>query len=473
MNSFARNLVISFSGIIFIGFLAVYFSFNALIDRHISTEAEQVLSAFTLHINEPLPPFILAEQAELHYDGEIGVLMPTHQLFTSQPVEQSFLNLGIILLDSNNEVISPLADSLAYAHQREIEFLIQHYISNQADFENEAMIFVLSENSAYYMRVMQATINENIITFLLHTDISSVVGFKDSMNLVLAVLLSIVGVFALAVSVSMSVRFKRTILKLCGYADTIGHGNFQEATSKFGHSEFERLSTSMSKMASMLKAYDDKQKQFFENASHELRTPLMSIQGYAVGITENVFDKDEAAEIIFGESAKMETLVDGIMYISRMDSGLEVTNAIFMADIRNLLNDCYERLRIVAEKLNTKIIVNTPEHEVSIRTDDKKLDRAISNILSNAIRHAQTEIHVSCIMLKDGVEITIQDDGQGIAENDIPNIFDRFYKGKNGNSGLGLAICKDIVENLGGTITAQNLPHPKQGAVFTITLYAE
>ena len=156
-----------------------------------------------------------------------------------------------------------------------------------------------------------------------------------------------------------------------------------------------------------------------------------------------------------------------------LDSGLEIPNTLYLTNLQNLVYDCHERLRAIAEKSNKQITVETPENEVLIRTDDEKLEIVIVNILSNAIRYAENEVKITFYSVENGAEIQIQDDGPGVAHDDIPHIFDRFYKGENGNSGFGLAICKDILKNLGGNIHFENLQHPQRGAKFTISIADE
>jgi len=223
-------------------------------------------------------------------------------------------------------------------------------------------------------------------------------------------------------------------------------------------------------MAAMLQSYESNQKQFFQNVSHELRTPLMSIQGYAEGMMADVFEKEEAAQIILAEGEKMTDLVSSLLYISRMDSGLDTPNNMASVDVRNLLYDCHERMKIIAEKAGKQISVDV--EDVTIAADAEKLERAIINVLSNGIRHAESTVEIRCKVVGEEVQITISDDGKGICEKDLPSIFERFYKGENGNSGLGLAITRDIIVGLGGWITAENVDSQKRGAKFMIGLHA-
>ena len=102
-----------------------------------------------------------------------------------------------------------------------------------------------------------------------------------------------------------------------------------------------------------------------------------------------------------------------------------------------------------------------------VSCDDTRLRRAVTNILSNGVRYARSELRLTCRADKRHVTIRIQDDGDGIAEADLPRIFDRFYMGKSGKSGIGLALTQEIIHLHRGTIRAYN---GETGAVFEITL---
>ena len=102
-----------------------------------------------------------------------------------------------------------------------------------------------------------------------------------------------------------------------------------------------------------------------------------------------------------------------------------------------------------------------------VSCDDTRLRRAVTNILSNGVRYAHSQLRLTCRTEKRHVTIRIQDDGDGIAEADLPHIFDRFYMGKSGKSGIGLALTREIIHLHKGTIRAYN---GETGAVFEVTL---
>lgn len=210
----------------------------------------------------------------------------------------------------------------------------------------------------------------------------------------------------------------------------------------------------------------ERQQTFFQNASHELKTPLMAIQGYAEGIQAGVMDTGGAAEVILAESDRMTELVDELLDISKIDMGRQRL-ALSEMDIRELLYDSIRAVEPTAAAGGITITPDFPETPIMVSCDDTRLRRAVTNILSNGVRYARSELRLTCRADRRQVTIRIQDNGDGIAEEDLPHIFDRFYMGKNGKSGIGLALTKEIIHLHKGTIRAYN---GDGGAIFEISI---
>ena len=210
----------------------------------------------------------------------------------------------------------------------------------------------------------------------------------------------------------------------------------------------------------------EQQQTFFQNASHELKTPLMAIQGYAEGIQAGVMDTGSAAEVILAESDRMTELVDELLDISKIDMGRQQLN-LSMVDVRELLYDSIRAVEPAAAASGITITPDFPEEPVMVKCDDTQMRRAVTNILTNGLRYAHSQLCLTCRPDKRNVIIRIQDDGDGIAEGDLPHIFERFYMGKSGKSGIGLALTKEIIHLHKGTIRAYN---GDTGAVFEISI---
>ena len=175
--------------------------------------------------------------------------------------------------------------------------------------------------------------------------------------------------------------------------------------------------------------------------------------------------KDNIETALWLESDRMTGLVDELLDISKIDMGRQQLTLSEM-DVRELL---YDSIRAVepAAAGGIAIVPDFPEEPVMVSCDDTRLRRAVTNILSNGVRYARSELRLTCRADKRQVTIRIQDDGDGIAEEDLPHIFDRFYMGKSGKSGIGLALTREIIHLHKGTIRARN---GDTGAVFEISI---
>ena len=212
----------------------------------------------------------------------------------------------------------------------------------------------------------------------------------------------------------------------------------------------------------------ERQQTFFQNASHELKTPLMAIQGYAEGIQAGVMDTGSAAEVILAESDRMTGLVDELLDISKIDMGRQPLT-LSETDIRELLYDSIRAVEPAAAASGITIAPDFPEEPIMVKCDDTQMRRAVTNILTNGLRYARSELRLTCRPDKRNVIIWIQDDGNGIAETDLPHIFERFYMGESGKTGIGLALTKEIIHLHKGRICACN---GEPGAVFEISIPA-
>ena len=210
----------------------------------------------------------------------------------------------------------------------------------------------------------------------------------------------------------------------------------------------------------------EQEQTFFQNASHELKTPLMAIQGYAEGIQAGVMDTGSAAEVILEESDRMTELVEELLDISKIDMGRQQL-ALSEMDIRELLYDSIRAVESAAAASGITIAPDFSEEPIMVKCDDTQMRRAVTNILTNGLRYARSELRLTCRADRRQVTIRIQDDGDGIAEADLPHIFDRFYMGRSGKSGIGLALTREIIHLHKGTIRARN---GDTGAVFEISI---
>lgn len=205
---------------------------------------------------------------------------------------------------------------------------------------------------------------------------------------------------------------------------------------------------------------------FFQNASHELKTPLMAIQGYAEGIQTEVLDAKKSSEIILEESDRMTALVEQLLSLSKIDSAQSIPK-LSPYDVREIVDDAVMSLAPVFARNGIELHVMKEDSRLIANCDENQLRKAFTNLLSNALRHAESFVKFSCKAESGKIIIVVSDDGGGINEEDLPRVFERFYTGRKGNTGIGLALTKEIIKLHGGEITALN---DEKGAVFRIVL---
>lgn len=383
---------------------------------------------------------------------------------------QTFLDIKYAVSSTNENLIFP-KDLI-----NEEEDLIKKHILPQLEksnsfIKNKSKVLYFSyENKRYAVlfHSIKEEDNRKLGTLILYSELNNSKKILITVNVLLLSILLFTSAIALFISNAISHRISTPISNLSKYARKIGERDYMPDSSEYDEDEIGELAATMKTMAEKLSAYDNTIKTFFQNASHELRTPLMSIQGYAEGIKYGVIDdRSSAVEIIIDESKRLTTIVEDLLYLSKLDSFQETIKpeALIAED---LLKSCIERVNGIALHNKIKINTNFSDKKLILLADEEKLTRAIINILGNCLRYAKTEVNLSLNKDNSNLIITIEDDGAGFNENELGRIFDRFFKGTNGKYGLGLAITKSIIEMHNGTIVAKNTS--KGGACFIIIL---
>lgn len=202
-----------------------------------------------------------------------------------------------------------------------------------------------------------------------------------------------------------------------------------------------------------LEQNDKAQKTFFENTSHELKTPLMAICGYAEEIEMGVItDYSQAGRMIVSQTERMSKLIEDILYLSKMESGTEPLKC-EPIEMASLVQDILMPLEGIVNRRNLSVSLELDEGYVN--GDPEKLEHAVANLITNSVKYACSHIEISW---KNQV-LSIWNDGGELSTEDFSHMFERFHTGQNGNSGIGLALSKEIVEMHGWKLSAKNDRH--------------
>ena len=210
-------------------------------------------------------------------------------------------------------------------------------------------------------------------------------------------------------------------------------------------------------------------KEYIGNVSHELKTPLFSIQGYLEtlidGGVEDLAIRDKYLERIDKSVERLLTIVKDLDMINQYESG-EISLNISIFDINVLIKEIIDLLDLEAQKKDSKVQLQTSSSQILVKADKHKIAQVLINLISNAIHYAnrdKAQIIIRTNILKNKVLVEVKDNGMGIKPENLPRIFERFYRVEtsrnrtDGGSGLGLAIVKHILEAHGENISVQSV----------------
>ena len=318
---------------------------------------------------------------------------------------------------------------------------------------------IVSDITGYEMLIYAKEIRNNLANYYLVLNsplepVESVIDFILNQYLYIAI---IVFVLASVLAVYFANRLSSPIVRMKKEANKLAGGNYDVSFQTAGNyfSETTDLAKTLDDAAGQLSKIDELRKDLIANISHDIKTPLTLIQAYAEMIQDISGDdpikRNEHLDVILKETEYLDKLVTDMQELSKMQVGyisLNKTNF----DLKQAVTDVLDLLEVLFEESDIKLELNLKE--VTIYADEMKLSQVIYNYISNAIKHSKKgeTIHINIIDSEDYVRLEVIDEGDGIAEEDLPYIWDRYYKIDKGfkrsleSTGLGLAIVKGILE---------------------------
>jgi len=373
-----------------------------------------------------------------------------------------------IIITGNYELIFPSRDNVMFFDIEEIINLVTQLEASQVDLTSKQITQIKVSGREFYLVAIpvEGAFFSGTGYMIPYIDMTTITAFAGRINTVLLVVTGLAFIFAAIVAAFLSGVIARPIRELTRFAKRIGKGDFTHSTITYQELELAELADSMNTAARQLDSYDRDQKTFFQNVSHELRTPLQSIRCSAEGIEHGILEQQSASRVIISETDRLSEMVEDLLYLSRIDNLSRDEDLHTACDLRELLSNCAVRQGSVAEEKGVRFAFDFAAEPVICSCSEKHLSRAFTNIISNAIRYAREVITISCRQQSGQIVIEIRDDGEGVAEQDLPFIFERFYKGRGGKHGIGLAIVKTIIEQHRGRVSVKS---DSSGTAFTLT----
>lgn len=291
-----------------------------------------------------------------------------------------------------------------------------------------------------------------------NTSLEPMDGAIDILRNQLVVITIIVLVLSFVISYFISNYISSPIIKMNKSAKELAKGNFNV---KFNNDsnihELNELAATLNYTSSELSKTDEYRRDLMANVSHDLKTPLTMIKAYAE-MSVDLHDKDkkkrrEDVKVITEEVDRLTGLVNDILDLSKMQSNID--NLVYEEfDIVSLCNDIIDRYGILKETEDYIFKLKTSSEKIVVYADKKKMEQVIYNLVNNAINYTGEDktVKINVFEKEFGTLVQVIDSGKGIKENDIPYIWDRYYKNKKKHkrnlvgTGLGLSIVKNILE---------------------------
>ena len=326
----------------------------------------------------------------------------------------------------------------------------------------------------------------SVLTFL-NVWVTARLMFASQHDLLLAtVLLLFAGGIAMSVGYFLSAALTDRIVTLNTAAQEIAKGELGVRVPVTGNDEMASLARTFNDMARQLQAADQKQRELEELrrnliawAGHDLRTPLASIQAIVEALADGVVEEPETVNRYLRtaqrEIRSLSHLIDDLFELAQLEAGgLRLERG--ENSLSDLISDTIESFSELAARQEVTLEGRADPTVDPVVMDAQQIGRVLSNLVGNALRHTPPggAVRVQALAQPGSARVELQDTGEGIPTQDLPHVFDRFYRGEKsrsratGGAGLGLAIAKGIVEAHGGTIDVES--QPGQGTRFTFTL---
>ena len=282
--------------------------------------------------------------------------------------------------------------------------------------------------------------------------------------------------------------------KLKTAAENIKDGNLNFSVAAETDDEIGEVCVAFEEMRLKLKGqierniqYEKESKELISNISHDLKTPMTAIKGYIEGIMDGVADTEEKRNryirTVYNKVNDMNSLIEELFLYAKLDSN-SVTYSFAKVNVDAYFQDCVEEISLDLESQGVDFgYFNYADRDTVIIADPEQLKRVVNNIIGNSVKYASTErkLMISLRIMEEAefVKIEIEDNGKGIAKNEVPLIFDRCYRtdasrnSSKGGSGLGLSIAKKIIEEHGGKIWAVSTEGVGTTMCFVLRKYKE
>jgi len=368
-------------------------------------------------------------------------------------------DVPMILADADGTVIT--TNQLDWANERRVEGEL-HIILSEEELQEGLPIIVNNSRVGTLLVGDVEAMGSSEQIFLSRVRESALIGGGIAIGL------------ALFLTTILIVQILRPLRALSRATESVAEGEMPDEVALRTHDELGRLGDSFNHMLESLKRSETVRQTMTADIAHELRTPVTIIQGTLEAILDGIYEaSEESIAPIYDETLHLGRLIDDLRDLALAEAG-ELRLEKEPVDITELIHQVSETAFLSREDA-PNLHIDMPKQLPKIQLDRKRFRQVIANLLSNAIRHtpAEGDVYFRARRIDGEIEMSVSDTGPGIRQEDLPHLFERFYRadparGRSAGSGLGLAIVKQWVGAHRGTIEAEN--RKSGGARFVIRL---
>lgn len=302
--------------------------------------------------------------------------------------------------------------------------------------------------------------------------------FRSFMKGVLSILVFVI-LIAFAIIYFVSAKLSKPLHDMSAAARKFAMGDFKTRVRvRGGPEEIQSLAAAFNNMAESMQKLDEQRGAFISDVSHELKTPMTSISGFIDGILDGTIPEERQRhylEIVRAEVQRLSRLVGKLLLTSRLETNTQELN-MRPVDLCDLIGAAALGMESAVEKKNISVNIDLPADRLYVLADPDALTQIVTNLLDNAVKYGEEngKIEVTVRKKGDAAAVSVYNTGQGISPDDLPHVFDRFYKADRSrgldkeSNGLGLYIVKSLLSRMNRVITAES--EEGKYARFTFTL---
>ena len=325
------------------------------------------------------------------------------------------------------------------------------FVYNDEAYEGDVPESESSEDCLIFTRVLTDEHGDEYL-LILNADIEPMQSVGSALRIVLLFVTIILCVFAFLIAYMLSKRLSKPIVRITSGAQALQNKDYTVRFEEKGPSEVRLLAQALNSATEELESADRIQKELIANISHDLRTPLTMISGYSEFMRDFPSEiTPENMQVIIDEAARLNSLVNDLLYVSKLQSGTQVAD-IKEINLTKLISDTIKRYDTLLTH-REYIISFVGDEEVWVEADETRLLQVVYNLVNNAINYTgeDKKVTVRQDVLDNIVRVSIIDTGEGISEENLPLVWDRYYKIDKVHkravlgTGLGLSIVKNIL----------------------------